>query len=152
MTSPFQETGPSAAAAQVAELLGRYLLTLDYDEPDDAWARSLFTEDAVVTFPMSRHEGRAGLAEWHRAALAAFARTHHLGTRPLVTAEGERAVFRANVLTTQVHHPGGDRPPLFRAGTLATGEARRTPHGWRMCELSFTAVFTEGEPPAPAPG
>ncbi|MER6923757.1 nuclear transport factor 2 family protein, partial [Streptomyces spiralis] len=100
-----------ADAAQVAELLGRYLVTLDDEEPDEAWARSLFTEDAVVTFPMSRHQGRAGLAEWHRASLAAFAATQHLGSPAVVSIRGDRAVFRANVLTTHVHHPGGDRPP-----------------------------------------
>ncbi|MFH0246527.1 nuclear transport factor 2 family protein [Streptomyces sp. HK10] len=140
----------SADAARVAELLGRYLIALDDEELDDAWARSLFTEDAVVAFPRSRHEGLAGLAQWHRASLAAFVRTQHLGSPAVVTVEGDRAAFRANVLTTHVHHPGEDRPPLFRAGTLASGEARRTPAGWRMNELSFRIAFVEGEPPKPA--
>jgi hypothetical protein len=144
---------PAAAAgtvdaAVVAELLGRYLIALDDEELDDAWARSLFTEDAVVTFPMGRHAGCAGLAEWHRASLAAFARTQHLGSPPVVALDGDRAVFRANVLTTHVHHRGGDRPALFRAGTLTRGAARRTPAGWRMTELSFHILFTEGEPPS----
>ncbi|MGW2616991.1 nuclear transport factor 2 family protein [Streptomyces sp. NPDC001500] len=139
----------AADAALVGELLGRYLIALDDEELDDAWARSLFTEDAVVTFPMSRHAGCAGLAGWHRASLAAFTRTQHLGSPPVVTVEGDRAVFRANVLTTHVHRPGGDRPPLFRAGTLASGAARRTPAGWRMDALSFEVLFTEGEPPPP---
>jgi len=137
----------AADAALVGELLGRYLLALDDEKLDDAWARSLFTEDAVVTFPMSRHAGRAGLAGWHRASLAAFTRTQHLGSPPVVTVDGDRAAFRANVLTTHVHHPGTDRPPLFRAGTLASGEARRTPAGWRLNALSFEVLFTEGEPP-----
>ncbi|MBK3644776.1 nuclear transport factor 2 family protein [Streptomyces sp. MBT33] len=136
-----------AEAAVVGELLGRYLIALDDGELDGAWARSLFTEDAVVTFPMSRHAGCAGLAEWHRASLAVFARTQHLGSPPVVSVDGDRAVFRANVLTTHVHNSGGDAPPLFRAGTLASGEARRTPDGWRMSALSFRVLFTEGEPP-----
>ncbi|MDT6987478.1 nuclear transport factor 2 family protein [Streptomyces lusitanus] len=144
---------PAAAAdtvdaALVGELLGRYLIALDDEELDDAWARSLFTEDAVVTFPMSRHAGRAGLAEWHRASLAAFARTQHLGSPPVVAVDGDVAVFRAHVLTTHVHRPGGEGPGLFRAGTLARGVARRTPAGWRMTELSFHVLFTEGEPPS----
>ncbi|MCL6672744.1 MULTISPECIES: nuclear transport factor 2 family protein [Streptomyces] len=146
-----------AEAAVVGDLLGRYLIGLDDGELDDAWARSLFTEDAVVTFPMSAHTGRAGLAAWHRASLAAFARTQHLGSPPVVDLDGERAVFRAQVLTTHVHRPGGQGPggqgpggqgpALFRAGTLARGRARRTPAGWRMSELSFRVLFTEGEPP-----
>lgn len=137
----------SAEAAVVGDLLGRYLIGLDDGELDDAWASSLFTEDAVVTFPMSAHTGRAGLAAWHQASLAAFARTQHLGSPPVVDIEGADAVFRANVLTTHVHHPGGQGPALFRAGTLACGEARRTPDGWRMSALSFRVLFTEGEPP-----
>ncbi|NBM19171.1 nuclear transport factor 2 family protein [Streptomyces sp. GC420] len=136
-----------ADAARVAELLGRYLIALDDEELDEGWARSLFTEDAAVAFPMSRHQGRAGLAAWHRASLAAFARTQHLGSPAVVSVEGDRASFRANVLTVHVHHPGEDRPPLFRAGTLARGRARRTPAGWRMSELAFRVVFVEGEPP-----
>jgi hypothetical protein len=144
----FSTVADVADAALVAGLLSRYLVTLDDEELDDAWAPSLFTEDAVVTFPMSRHEGRAGLAEWHRASLAVFARTQHLGSPAVVSVAGDRAAFRANVLTTHVHHPGGDRPALFRAGTLACGEARRTSAGWRMGELSFRVLFTEGEPPA----
>ncbi|MFD4263039.1 nuclear transport factor 2 family protein [Streptomyces sp. NPDC058534] len=153
MTSNFLPAAPAGAgdaadAAVVAHLVGRYLLTLDDGELDDAWARGLFTEDAVVAFPMSRHEGRAGLAGWHRASLAAFAATQHLGSPAVVTVTAERALFCANVLTTHVHHPGGGRPPLFRAGTLASGAARRTAAGWRIGELSFRVLFTEGEPPA----
>ncbi|MFI7345272.1 nuclear transport factor 2 family protein [Streptomyces sp. NPDC049936] len=152
MTSPLLPADPAAAAdsadaAVVAELVGRYLVTLDDEELDDAWARSLFTQDATVTFPMSRHQGCAGLAQWHRASLACFARTQHLGSPAVVSVTGDSAVFRANVLTTHVHHPGQSRPPLFRAGTLASGRARRTAAGWRIGELSFRVLFTEGEPP-----
>ncbi|MFB7657728.1 MULTISPECIES: nuclear transport factor 2 family protein [unclassified Streptomyces] len=155
MTSNFFPAAPAGAggagdAAAVADLVARYLVTLDDGELDDAWARSLFTEDARVAFPMSRHQGCAGLAGWHRASLAAFAATQHLGAPAVVTVTAERALFRANVLTTHVHHPGAGRPPLFRAGTLAWGAARRTGAGWRIGELSFRVLFTEGEPPARA--
>ncbi|MFJ5265810.1 nuclear transport factor 2 family protein [Streptomyces sp. NPDC088387] len=144
---PAAESAESTEAVLVAELLGRYLIALDDGELDDAWARSLFTGDAVVTFPMSRHEGRAGLAAWHRASLASFAATQHLGSPPVVEVAGGHARFRAQVLTTHVHHPGADGPPLFRAGTLATGSARRTGEGWRLDTLSFHVLFTEGTPP-----
>ncbi|MER5451328.1 nuclear transport factor 2 family protein [Streptomyces sp. NPDC002766] len=147
LAAPAAPAADAAEATVVGDLLGRYLIALDDGELDDAWARSLFTEDAVVTFPMSEHAGCAGLAAWHRASLAAFARTQHLGSPPVVDVEGERAVFRAHVLTTHVHRPGGSGPALFRAGTLARGRARRTREGWRMSELSFRVLFTEGEPP-----
>ncbi|MDI3423693.1 nuclear transport factor 2 family protein [Streptomyces luteolus] len=152
MTSnPFPAEAAASAestdAARVAELMDRYLIALDDEKLDEAWARRLFTDDAVVAFPMSRHEGLAGLDAYHRTSIGAFARTQHLGSPAVVTVEGERAAFRANVLTTHVLHPGEDGAPLFRAGTLASGKARRTPAGWRISELSFRVLFTEGQPP-----
>ncbi|MEU4148374.1 nuclear transport factor 2 family protein [Streptomyces parvulus] len=139
----------AADAAAVAALVDRYLVTLDDEgELDDAWAGSLFTGDAQVAFPMSAHRGRVGLAAWHRASLAAFAHTQHLGAPAVVEVSGDRAVLRVNVLTTHVHRDAAGRPPLFRAGTLARGEAVRTARGWRLERLSFQVLFTEGEPPA----
>ncbi|MET9985659.1 MULTISPECIES: nuclear transport factor 2 family protein [Streptomyces] len=157
MTDEFTagETAADAAAA-VADLLARYLISLDDEELDDAWAAALFTEDAVVAFPISRHEGRAGMAAWHAAALSAFAATQHLGSPPVVTVDGDRAVLRANLLSTHVHHahharPQGELPPLFATGTFVDGAARRTPEGWRLTLLSFRLLWADGSPP-PAAG
>jgi hypothetical protein len=46
--------------------------------------------------------------------------------------------------------PDGDRPPLFATGTFVTGEARRTPDGWRLSRLSFRLIWATGNPPARA--
>lgn len=141
---------------QVAALLDRYLLSLDDEELDDAWAAGLFTEDAVVAFPISRHEGIDGMAEYHRSALSAFAATQHLGSPTLVVLDGaDRATLRANLLSTHVHHahharPQGDLPPLFATGTFVNGEARRTLHGWRLSLLSFRLLWADGSPPPAA--
>jgi len=136
----------SQPPTEVTTLLDRYLLGLDDDKLDDAWARSLFTDDAAVEFPMSRHRGMAGLAEYHRSALAAFDRTQHLGSPAVVDLlDADRATLRANVISTHVKPDA----QLFTAGTLVRGEARRTPDGWRLAALSFALVWTTGDPPRP---
>lgn len=138
------------SAAEISTLLDRYLIGLDEEKLDDAWARALFSDDARVEFPMARHEGIEGLADWHRQALDAFARTQHLNSPAVVDLTGdERAVLRANLVSTHVHHPGGSGDPLFVAGTLVRGEARRTERGWRLTGLSFRLVWSTGTPPAP---
>lgn len=99
---------------------------------------------------MSRHAGVEGLAAWHRQALDAFARTQHLNSPAVVDLTGEqRAVLRANLVSTHVHHPDAPGDPLFVSGTLVRGEARHTEHGWRLTELSFRPVWSTGTPPGP---
>ncbi|MEW2319461.1 nuclear transport factor 2 family protein [Streptomyces bauhiniae] len=137
------------AVSKISTLLDRYLVGLDDEKLDDAWARTLFSADARVEFPMSTHEGVDGLADWHRRALDAFARTQHLNSPAVVDLLGEdRAVLRANVVSTHVHHPeaAGD-DPLFVSGTLVRGAARLTGEGWRLTELSFGLVWSTGRPP-----
>ncbi|MFB9696547.1 nuclear transport factor 2 family protein [Amorphoplanes digitatis] len=134
------------SASQVGNLLDRYLISLDDDKLDDEWARGLFTDDARVAFPMSRHEGVDGLAEYHRGALAAFERTQHLNSPAVVEPRGADEVrLRANVISTHVRLDDG---ALFTAGTLVTGAARRTGEGWRLSALSFRVIWTTGTPPA----
>lgn len=143
-------SGQSTPGSGTGTLLDRYLIALDDEKLDDAWARSLFTEDARVEFPMSRHEGITGLADYHRDALAAFERTQHLNSPAVVdVVSDDRAVLRANLVSTHVHHPGAAMEPLFVTGTLVTGEARRTPEGWRLAALSFRVVWMTGTPPGP---
>jgi hypothetical protein len=140
------------STADVAGLLDRYLIGLDDDDLDDDWARGLFTADARVEFPMSSHEGLARLATYHREALSAFARTQHLNSPAVVVLAQDRATLRANLISTHVHLPGdvpsgAERPPLFGTGTFVTGEARRTPDGWRLSRLSFRLIWMTGTPP-----
>lgn len=146
---------PSNQSAEIGALFDRYLLGLDDDKLDDDWARGLFTQDARVEFPISRHQGIDGLAAYHREAMATFEKTQHLNSPAVVEIEGDRARLRANLISTHVHlpanaPPGGDRAPLFTAGTFMTGEARRTPDGWRLSALSFRLVWATGSPPPQA--
>jgi hypothetical protein len=140
----------ATTAAEISTLLDRYLIGLDEEKLDDAWARTLFSDDARVEFPMARHEGIEGLADWHRQALESFAGTQHLNSPAVVDLSGdERALLRANLVSTHVHHPDTPGDPLFVAGTLVHGEARRTERGWRLTELSFRLVWSTGSPPRP---
>lgn len=147
-----------SASAEAARLLDRYLVGLDDQKLDDEWAGGLFTADALVEFPMSRHEGLAGMADWHRAALSAFAATQHLSGPVVVdrpgeeTGEPERLLLRSNLMSTHVHHPGSAGEPLFTTGTFVNGEARRTPDGWRLAGLRFRVVWLSGTPPLPTGG
>lgn len=139
-------TAPPEAGA----LLDRYLISLDDDELDDAWASGLFTEDAWVAFPMSRHDGLPGLADYHRRSLAAFARTQHLGSRPVAEpVDADTVRLRASVVSTHVYEDAGapGAAPLFVAGTLVHGRARRTGDGWRLAALDFRVLWTTGTPP-----
>ncbi|MEV0741823.1 nuclear transport factor 2 family protein [Streptomyces sp. NPDC050549] len=140
---------PGQEVFEIGALLDRYLVSLDDDEIDDTWAQGLFTKDARIEFPMSRHDGIEGLADHQREGLAAFAGTQHLGSPAVVALDedGDRAVVRANIIATHVHHPGGADEPLFQAGTLATAEARRTADGWRLSSLSLRVLWTRGTPP-----
>ncbi|MGW8066192.1 nuclear transport factor 2 family protein [Streptomyces ziwulingensis] len=149
---PAAESAAAGARAEIAGLLHRYLLSLDDGELDDAWSAGLFTEDAVVAFPVSRHEGADGMAAYHRSALSAFAATQHLGSPAVVELDGDRATLRANLISTHVHHahhapPQGDVPPLFATGTFVDGEARRTARGWRLSLLAFRLLWADGSPP-----
>lgn len=146
------------AQAEIGVLLDQYLISLDDDKLDDDWARRLFTADATIEFPISKHEGIEGMAAYHRDALAMFESTQHLNSPAVVVLDsddergGDRATLRANLISTHVHlavnaPPGGDRAPLFATGTLITGEARRTPAGWRLRSLSFRLVWASGSPP-----
>lgn len=141
--------------AEIGALLDRYLISLDDDVLDDAWAAALFTPDARVEFPMSRHDGIAGLAAYHRDALAAFDRTQHLNSPAVVVLGEDRARLRANLISTHVHKPSGAAPAQptapFATGTFVNGEAVPTPDGWRLRLLSFRLVWMTGSAPVPVP-
>lgn len=136
------------AQAAVAELFGRYLMTLDTVKLDPEWASWMFTPDVVIEFPMSRHEGIEGVADYHAQSLAPFAATQHLSSPPVVDPVGDTgADFQAHVVSIHVHRAAGTAAPArFSAGTIATGEARLTPAGWRLRRLSLQVVWTEGHP------
>ncbi|WP_053700558.1 nuclear transport factor 2 family protein [Streptomyces sp. NRRL F-5755] len=135
--------------AEIAELFDRYVLALDYDELDEEWARGIFSDDVLIEFPVSQHDGINGLVEYHQKALSMWARTHHVNTQSIVSIEGDRATIRANMTSVHVHHErAGEAREHYVSGTYVTGDAVRTDRGWRLSRLSFDLIWKTGNPPA----
>ncbi|MCP3821461.1 nuclear transport factor 2 family protein [Streptomyces sp. A3M-1-3] len=146
----------------VQDLVDRYLAGLDEAEFDDAWARSIFTEDGRFQFLMGGHDGVAGMAEFTAAMMGKWRRTHHVAAGHLVEIDGDRARVRGNLIATHLHPqeatpekppgrseaqetPGAPEP--FQVGDRFEGEAVRTEAGWRFARLAFEVVWTRGTPP-----
>ena len=146
----------------VQDLVDRYLAGLDEAEFDDAWARSIFTEDGRFEFAMGGHAGVAGMAEYTAAMMGKWRRTHHVAAGHLVEVDGDRARVRGNLIATHLHpqqttpeqrpgqsgaHQTRGAPEPFQVGDRFEGEAVRTDAGWRFARLAFEVVWTRGTPP-----
>ncbi|ORW92862.1 hypothetical protein AWB92_14470 [Mycobacterium sp. IEC1808] len=131
--------------SEVAELVDRYLCSLDERKFDDEWAREFFTEDAVVTFPIGNAEGIDSIVANTRRGVLQFARTQHLGLNYLVDADpgSSGASVRWNQVNHHVH-PDGD---LFTSGTWCEAEFVRAPAGWRIARTAMHVTWTSGRPP-----
>ncbi|TWE18560.1 SnoaL-like protein [Kitasatospora atroaurantiaca] len=138
----------------VARLIDRYLASLDERVFDEAWARSFFTEDVRLEFPVGSRTGRAGLAEFQAAAMAKFGRTLHVGSNHAIAVHGDRATLSFNLLAAHVHSDAAHAERGYAPGThfdiggRMDGEAERTESGWRLSRLALQLVWTTGEPPA----
>ena len=130
---------------EIAELMDRYLCSLDERKLDEDWARGFFTEDAVVEFPIGNAEGIDRIVANTRLGLLRFARTQHLGLNYLVDASlaGDRASARWNQVNHHVH-PEGD---LFSTGTWSEADFVKLPAGWRIARTTMHVTWTSGRPP-----
>lgn len=158
MTRP-QAADPAALAAEVARLAdlaelqrlaGRYLASLDEGDFGEAWAKSLFTEDIEMTFPVGSHRGITGVGAFTTEIMARWGRTHHHGSDSSVDLDDDRAGLSWSLIASHVHH-GSPVPPdpseYFQLGGRFTGTARRTPDGWRFDRLRLRIVWTTGAVP-----
>ncbi|GAA3302584.1 nuclear transport factor 2 family protein [Streptomyces cinereospinus] len=154
-----QAADPAALAAAVArltdlaelrKLAGRYLASLDEGDFGESWAKSLFTEDIEMTFPVGSHRGLAGVGGFTTEIMARWGRTHHHGSDSSVDLDGDRAELGWSLIASHVHH-GSPVPPdpseYFQLGGRFTGTARRTPDGWRFDRLGLRIVWTTGAVP-----
>ncbi|MER7849115.1 nuclear transport factor 2 family protein [Kitasatospora sp. NPDC096077] len=144
--------------ADITGLIDGYLMSLD-TEPfgggrfDDAWARRYFTPDVRITSPVGQHQGIDGLAASEQATMGKFERTQHVGANYMIDLDGDRAGVRWNAIMTHVHLAstqearGGQPGGHFDVGGTFTGEAVRTPEGWRLRSLDVRAVWTTGQGP-----
>jgi hypothetical protein len=131
--------------SEIAELVDRYLCSLDQRKFDKDWARDFFTEDAVVEFPIGNAEGIDAIVANTRQGVLRFARTQHLGMNYLVDGGLRRdgASARWNQVNHHVH-PDGD---LFSSGTWSEADFVHTLAGWRIARTAMHVTWTSGRPP-----
>jgi SnoaL-like protein len=132
--------------SEIAELLDRYLCSLDERDFDEDWARGFYTEDAAVAFPIGNAEGIDAILANTRHGVRRFARTQHLGLNYQVDATpgGSAASARWNQVNHHVH-PEGD---LFSSGTWSEADFVHTPVGWRIARTAMHVTWTDGRPPS----
>ncbi|MFG3103551.1 nuclear transport factor 2 family protein [Streptomyces sp. NPDC048182] len=142
--------------AEIADLLDRYLRSLDDGVIDDAWGRAFHTEDVTARMPVGTVQGREAVVDRVRRGMALFDRTVHLGTNAVIEVDGDRATARGAQLSTHVLADG--TPGVFVSAGHTDTELTRTADGWRISATTLTVVWTRGTPPrlpediAPAPG
>jgi hypothetical protein len=140
--------------AEIARLCDRYATHLDKSRHTDAWLDTVFTNDALLTFPMGQYKGMEGLARFQEMARTTFARTHHISSNydieldiePDTEPDSDRAQVRAHLMAAHLA-TRDDTGRHFMIGGHYDAEAVRTPRGWRIRELTFDLVWTSGEAP-----
>jgi SnoaL-like protein len=147
-----------ADRVDIGELLDRYAATLDESQDparfDETWARSVFTDDVELSFPVGSREGIDGAVALHRHGMGRFVRTQHVVSNLVLDFDlggdgdggGDRVGLRANLLAAHVH-ANGEGESLFVVGDWYEGEARRTASGWRLGRLALHVVWNMGQPP-----
>jgi hypothetical protein len=135
--------------AELAGLCDRYATHLDKNRHSDSWLDTVFTEDAVVTFPMGQYKGMAGLVRFQEMARTTFERTHHLSSNYDIELDTDQARIGAHLMAAHVPHRD-DLGHHFTIGGHYEALAVRTTHGWRLRELTFDLVWTAGDPPKAA--
>lgn len=132
--------------AEIARLCDRYATHLDKSRHTDAWLDTVFTDDALLTFPMGQYKGMEGLARFQEMARTTFERTHHISSNYDIELHTDRAHVRAHLMAAHVTRRD-DTGRHFMIGGHYDAEAVRTPLGWRIRELTFDLVWTSGSPP-----
>jgi hypothetical protein len=144
-------TEPATDRAEITALCDRYVANLDRSRHDDSWLPAVFTEDAVVTFPMGVYRGLGGLRDFQQMARTTFERTHHMSTNHDITIDGDRATIRAHLTAVHVRQ-AADPAGHFSIGGHYDADAVRTPVGWRFERFTFDLVWTSGAAPVADPG
>nr|WSY51618.1 nuclear transport factor 2 family protein [Streptomyces sp. NBC_00886] len=131
----------------LGDLAERYLTSLDEGTFDDEWARSFFTEDIELTFPVGSHQGRAGAAAFTREIMERWDGTHHHGSPALVEIDADRATVAWSLIASHLHFDS-PRPPaasrFFQLGGRFDTSARRTPAGWRFARMRLRITWSTG--------
>ncbi|MFE6223382.1 MULTISPECIES: nuclear transport factor 2 family protein [unclassified Streptomyces] len=131
--------------AEITDLMGRYLRSLDAGVFDEAWADAFHTEDVTAEMPIGTVHGRDALLAHVRQAMALFDRTVHMGTDLVVEVDGDRATARGAQLSTHVLADGSGG--LFVSAGHVDNDLVRTADGWRIAASALRVVWTRGTPP-----
>jgi hypothetical protein len=133
--------------AAVTELLDRYAKLFD-DRNFDEGLSTLVTADAHIELPPGEHLGTEGMDVFHSETMSPFGPTQHIFASHLIDLDGDRAGFRANAHITHVLPPAvsaESADKLFVVGAVLTGEAVRTPDGWRIRKAVLEAIWRQGD-------
>ncbi|GGR48674.1 nuclear transport factor 2 family protein [Streptomyces roseolus] len=134
-----------ADRAEIADLMGRYLRSLDVGVFDEEWVDAFHTEDVTAEMPIGTVRGRDALLAHVREAMALFERTVHMGTDLVVEVDGDRATAKGAQLSTHVLADGSGG--LFVSAGHVDDELVRTADGWRIAASALRVVWTRGTPP-----
>ncbi|MCT4356200.1 nuclear transport factor 2 family protein [Streptomyces sp. Je 1-79] len=146
--SPLADLADRAALGDLAE---GYLASLDEGTFDEEWARSFFTEDVELVYPVGSHRGIAGVPGFTRQIMDRWESTHHQGSPSLVVLDGDRATVSWSLIASHLHFDS-PRPPAasryFQLGGRFDASARRTPLGWRFTRMRLRIIWSTGQVPA----
>lgn len=128
--------------SELAKLLTRYAWCVD-DKRWEDWA-ACFTADVRVRMPFAAHDGRAGLADWGRSALAPFAATQHLSGNAEFRLDGDRASGRS--MFQAVHVPSRERShEYFTESGVYHWEFARVDGEWLIDSCTIEVTWTAGQ-------
>jgi hypothetical protein len=133
---------------QLVALVDRYVTTLD--EPssfDEAWARSLFTEDVRLEHEIAVLEGIEEVAAAHRMVMARWERSFHFSANHHIEFDKERAHLTARLMAIHVH-PGEHPPDPLIGANLLDADAIHTSNGWRFERFAPRTLWRSGQSPA----
>lgn len=129
---------------RILGLANRYFSTIDEGEAiDEAWARSIFSEDVRVEHRGFTLEGIEDLAVGNRFVRDGWERTFHVSTNTQIDVDGDRAHLRAQLLAIHLHADATPPEPYIIANVF-TADAVRTEAGWRFQSLGLQPVWSTG--------
>ncbi|MEU3372383.1 MFS transporter [Streptomyces sp. NPDC006660] len=132
-----QHKEPAAGrdAGEVEELTERFLAGLRTPEPgsEPAWARSVFTEDVMFSYPDGTDRGMEGFEDFHRRARDGWGPLERLDADYAVDVDGDRATVTVTVRQQAAHEPGAtDAATQVDIEGHYEARAVRTAEGWRF--------------------
>jgi ketosteroid isomerase-like protein len=140
---------PLADKAEILDVIYRYFAAVDDKQITREVVASTYTADGAVIRPNGAGlVGHDAIFNGQSTSFARFRGTHHTISNPLVDLAGDTARVRANITAMHLWAPNEGDPfalePYFLAGGVLTGQAVRTPGGWRVKELMNRIVWRTG--------